>query len=205
MVVATERSGQLEKACKRCGLVKPHGEFYACSTRLDGLRADCKFCIKQLSSAAYFANRERRAATVRAWQIANRARLRELARVRNRSKPESGRAATKRWRAKNRERHRAYRRRYRYINPASVVASELRRKRTLEQAFVQWADRNVISGIYRKARAMSKKTGSKFEVDHVVPLRHPLVCGLHVEANLEIVPLTVNRQKSNCFWPDMPN
>jgi hypothetical protein len=205
MVVTPERNCQLEKACKQCGLVKPHSDFYACKNRLDGLRAECKSCIKRLSSAAYFSNKDRRAITVKAWRVANRDKVAELARARTRLNPEMGRAATKRWRAKNREQHRVYRRKYRHINPASVVASELRRKRALEQACVKWADQKAISAIYRKSRALSKKTGSKFEVDHIVPLRHTLVCGLHVEANLEIVPLTVNRRKSNSFWPDMPD
>jgi len=40
-------------------------------------------------------------------------------------------------------------------------------------------------------------------VDHIVPLIHPFVCGLHVENNLRIIPLADNIRKSNNHWPDM--
>ena len=42
------------------------------------------------------------------------------------------------------------------------------------------------------------------EVDHIVPINHPLVCGLHTEDNLQIVTANYNHFKSNYFWPDMP-
>jgi 5-methylcytosine-specific restriction endonuclease McrA len=44
----------------------------------------------------------------------------------------------------------------------------------------------------------------KHEVDHIVPLKSPLVCGLHVEHNLQVIPATQNRRKHNRVWPDMP-
>jgi hypothetical protein len=38
---------------------------------------------------------------------------------------------------------------------------------------------------------------SRFHVDHVIPLRHPLVCGLHAHTNLRVVPALVNLKKGN--------
>ena len=42
-------------------------------------------------------------------------------------------------------------------------------------------------------------------VDHIVPLQSALVCGLHCEANLEIIPGAANEAKKNYWWPDMPD
>lgn len=35
------------KTCPRCGLSKPHAEFYADRTRRDGLQAYCRECERE--------------------------------------------------------------------------------------------------------------------------------------------------------------
>ena len=50
----------------------------------------------------------------------------------------------------------------------------------------------------------TKTTGITYSVDHIVPLKNPLVCGLHVPWNMQIVTLEGNLKKSNNWWPDMP-
>lgn len=67
-----------------------------------------------------------------------------------------------------------------------------------------WASRDAIQATYVAAKIMAAVTGIPFEVDHLVPLKHPLVCGLHCEANLVPAPARVNRSKGNRHWPDMP-
>lgn len=43
------------------------------------------------------------------------------------------------------------------------------------------------------------KKGPEYEIDHVIPLNHPLVCGLHVPANLRVVLRETNLAKGNRF------
>lgn len=72
-----------------------------------------------------------------------------------------------------------------------------------QQRTPTWADADAMQAIYDHARQLTRETGTPHEVDHVVPLNHPLVCGLHCPANLQVLPHEVNRRKSNNWWPDM--
>jgi hypothetical protein len=62
-----------------------------------------------------------------------------------------------------------------------------------------WANKDIIVDIYAEAKHLTKTTNIKHEVDHIIPLRHPLVCGLHVEYNLRIITQEQNKQKDNLF------
>lgn len=52
--------------------------------------------------------------------------------------------------------------------------------------------------IYKACYKM-RKEGLNVEVDHIVPISHPDVCGLHVPWNLQIIPAKENRRKTNKF------
>lgn len=66
-----------------------------------------------------------------------------------------------------------------------------------------WADPAATEAVYNAARALTATTGEPHEVDHLVPINHPLVCGLHWHANLCPTPALLNRAKSNNRWPGM--
>lgn len=63
----------------------------------------------------------------------------------------------------------------------------------------KWADKDAIDRIYNEAKRLTETSDIKHQVDHIIPLRHPLVCGLHVEHNLQIITAADNRTKSNTF------
>ena len=80
----------------------------------------------------------------------------------------------------------------------SLADSAARRSRLLSST-PSWADKAEIKNIYAEAIILTKKTGVKHEVDHVVPLKGAFVCGLHVASNLRPIPHYENRRKSNKF------
>ena len=73
------------------------------------------------------------------------------------------------------------------------------RKAIHKYAMPPWANESAIKSIYAKAKSLTKDTGIEYHVDHIVPIRHPLVCGLHVEHNLRVITKSENSQKSNFF------
>ena len=84
-------------------------------------------------------------------------------------------------------------------NPKSraVRSSEYRARKL--NATPLWADRVENDYAYHAAQVIKDVYGTIWEVDHIVPLQHDKVCGLHVASNLQILPASENRRKSNTF------
>lgn len=76
------------------------------------------------------------------------------------------------------------------------------RRATRVSATPRWLtkeDRLAIASVYERAATLTAQTGEKHEVDHIVPLRSKVVCGLHVPWNLRVMLAYKNRAKSNSF------
>lgn len=80
---------------------------------------------------------------------------------------------------------------------AKMRASSAARKEL--EAVPGWANLKAIRAIYKQARELTERTGIPHHVDHEIPLRGKLVCGLHVETNLRSIPARDNLTKSNKF------
>lgn len=87
-------------------------------------------------------------------------------------------------------------------NRAVSVAGKVKSREVLARATPPWASQVTIGRIYLDAARRTRRTGISHHVDHIVPLTHPLVCGLHVPANLQILTATENLTKSNRFRPE---
>ena len=97
---------------------------------------------------------------------------------------------SKEWSRKNRDKRRTY-------------LSDYRAKQF--NASVEWdveLSDLVLREAHHLARAREEHTGIKWHVDHIIPLKSKIVCGLHVWTNWQVIPATVNQSKQNKVVPD---
>lgn len=66
-----------------------------------------------------------------------------------------------------------------------------------------WVTPSQCLKFWEMSRQRTIETGIQHSVDHIVPLQHPMVCGLHCPDNMRIIPLVDNQSKGNNWWPDM--
>ena len=91
---------------------------------------------------------------------------------------------------------------YEKNNRAKVTAIQARRNAAKLRATPSWANRFFIEEAYSLAALRTKMLGFAWHVDHIVPLQHPKVCGLHTHTNLQVIPGSENCRKQNRYWPD---
>lgn len=101
-----------------------------------------------------------------------------------------------------RERNRDYAKNYTQRNHAMFRFHAATRRALMRKATPPWANMESVKLIYLEAARISADTGVPHEVDHIVPLKSNIVCGLHCESNLRIVTKVDNRTKHNHFAPE---
>ena len=157
------------------------------------------------AKARYLLNRELRLTQTRAYNAANREAVLSRTRAYTCKNADKLNAQVRIKYHKNIELSRANMREKAKRYPAQRRASSARHNVEKLQASPSWAIKFYIDGAYEIAALRTKITGFAWEVDHIVPLRSKLVCGLHVIDNLRVIPRTQNRAKGNRHWPDMPD
>jgi hypothetical protein len=97
---------------------------------------------------------------------------------------------------------REYRNTWKTNNKTQIRADTKARRRKHREATPKWLSRkqrSEIRQIYQIAITMTQTTGEQYVVDHIVPLRSEVVCGLHVPWNLRVITQEENLKKSNKF------
>jgi len=160
----------------------------------------------------YLDNRGRRLAEARAWQIAHpeerkailrryRTKHKEKIKEKNAtyskivrmSDPDKFREQARDYYARNTAKRYAYFKKWYAANRVWRNACGAERKAARKTATPSWVDRSALKEIYVKARTEG------LTVDHIVPLKHALVCGLHVPVNLQLLSHAENSRKTNTF------
>ena len=151
----------------------------------------CVECLKVewadavIKRAIYFAEYNKREAVKDAkhdWYLENRAQVMAAANTRPAHVKREYQAA---WKDRNK---------------TWVRADTKARRRKHREATPPWLSRKQKSEIrqmYQVAITLTQTTGEQYVVDHIVPLRSDVVCGLHVAWNLRVITQSENLQKSN--------
>lgn len=176
------------------GKIKASAQDYAArhADRIAQKSREYRAANPDYSRGYYQANAERIKANVKAYAKANETKLKAAAKLR-RQEPAS--------KERVRIAHAAWKKR----NPHKVAEDNVRRAVAVWRQRPAWASKPDILEFYALARLRTALTGIPWVVDHIVPLNSDLVCGLHCEANLQVIPAVANVVKLNLWWPDMPD
>jgi len=91
------------------------------------------------------------------------------------------------------------RRSYRQRNKGRVLNNINARRAQKQHATPKWYNADECSIMYEWAQWLTVRTGVTYHVDHIVPINHKFVCGLHCSDNLQILTASENLDKSNKF------
>ena len=202
------------KICTTCEIEKSVDKFYKRSNS-DTLRSQCKLCVKataklrllnnpdidKAASALWIKNNPERVKINRDnWIKANPEKVRQKSKKWKAANPEKVRANGRKWARNNTNKTSASCAKWRADNPGKNLAKSARYKASKLQATPSWSETKLINDLYEKAAAI-RASGTDVHVDHIIPLRHPLVCGLHCYANLQILSAEENLKKHNKYVP----
>lgn len=166
------------KRCGTCHTTQPLTNFNVRRASPDGLCHKCRSCSNIDSAKWAKAHPDAHAK----WYAEHREHKRQY---------------WSQWRRDNATHVQQNYRRWASANRDKVNALIAKRQAMKLRATPRWADINAIATFYEEAARLTRETGVRHEVDHIVPIRSRIVCGLHVEHNLQILTSIENKTKSN--------
>jgi 5-methylcytosine-specific restriction endonuclease McrA len=110
--------------------------------------------------------------------------------------------------ARTDEDKRRYKKNHKINNPDMYKEMTSMRRRRFRDATPKWltdVQKMEIRLKYRLAIELSRATGERHAVDHIIPLHGETVCGLHVPWNLQVLTQKDNLLKYNKLIDSQPN
>jgi hypothetical protein len=192
----------MTKVCSVCASQKALSEFYKRKDSPDGLRNDCKDCVRERTKSNYFANHEQQ----KEWHRQNyRNKLEQnpnfLAEYYAQNREKILAHCAKAYVA-NRDKRLQQVKEWALNNRGKANANKKAYKASKTRACPAWLtedDHWLMQEAYELAQLRTKMFGFPWHVDHIVPLRGKDVSGLHVPWNLQVIPGSENITKSNKF------
>lgn len=172
------------KKCSRCSRYLPLHCFHKQRSNKDGFRSACKECRVVESRKFYKNNEEKIKERVNNYRLSNLESIASKKSIYSKKNKDRVRARKVKWVNQNRD---------------TVNNCNARRRAIKLLARPVWAEEDKIAVLYEKAKWLESLTGLKYHVDHIIPLNHPEICGLHVWANLQILTESDNCRKGNNF------
>lgn len=165
-----------EKFCCMCQQRKSQKEFYRNNLCPDGLSLRCKTCMGILYKQYYEQKRDEKLEYQKYYTSMHKEKIA---------------ARTAQWVKQNKD----------LVN--ALGAKRRARKQNATPPWLTGDHFYQITLMYSLAHKLQENTGIKHHVDHIIPLQHELLCGLHVPWNLRVITASENASKRNRLLPEL--
>ena len=198
------------KKCTKCGEEKFLSEFYEHENGKYGVRSICKICLKSYQQA----NSDKLKAYQKAYDKANSDKIKAYQKAYKQTNSDKfkayKKAYNKAYNKANPDKFKAYQKAYNKANPDKINALSSKRRALKITRTHPDCDNIQVKRFYKVCSYLSKHTGTKYHVDHILPISKG---GPHHHDNLQIITQTLNHQKFNNtnfehpdlkHWTDLP-
>lgn len=173
------------KTCSGCKEIKELNKFHKCNRNKDGLQCKCIVCKSNQNKK---------------WRDKHIEEERLRVKKYEKEHPNKIKNKNKRWQTNNIEKEKTRKRNYQINNKGKCNAIKAKYHAQKLQATPNWLTEDQLKEmdfIYNKSATITKETGIKHQVDHIVPLQGKTVSGLHVPWNLQVITAEENKSKGN--------